>query len=214
MPDNIMSLTQPAVMAHPNLFEARAFGKKGKESGTPKFSANLVQAADSPDLAMAKKIAVEVARARWPGRSLAELKFPFSNGTKLADKRKVECEAAKKTPDGEYQRGKVVIAARSKFEPALSVLENGRITDLEGPARLAAKGKFYFGVEVLAELSFVAYEGVGANPDGVTCYLQKVCSLNKGTKIAGNGTSAAETFKGYTGHYTAENPAAGDEITS
>ena len=198
----IYNLTEPVPMSFPNLFEARAFGPKGKESGQPKFSANLNFKADSVDLKGLKSLAVKVARARWPDRKLSELKFPFSDGDKLADKAKA------KKKDGEFQRGLVVVAGRSKYEPRLAVFENGKIVDLEGAARAAAKGKFYPGVEVLATLCLVAYDGVGANPDGVTAYLNLVLSTNKGTRIAG-GASAAETFKGYAGSAKAEDPTVG-----
>lgn len=209
--DSTYNLTTPVVMAHPNLFEARAFGPKGKESGNPKFSANLVIDPADPkqkiDLDAMKAMAISVARARWPNRDIKELKFPFSNGDKLADKR-----AGKGKTDGDFQRGKVIIAGRSKYEPRLAVIENGKIVDLEGPARIAAKSKFYFGCHVLATLNFQPYEGVGNNPDGVTAYLNIVVSLNKGQRLSG-GASAAETFKGYVGHTSAEDPTGGESIS-
>jgi hypothetical protein len=76
-----------------------------------------------------------------------------------------------------------------------------------------AKPKFYFGVEVLPQFNFVAYDGVGNNLDGVTAYLNMVFTTNKGKRLSG-GASAAETFKGYAGHTSTEDPTAGggDEI--
>jgi len=207
MVDAIFALTEPVVMVHLNLQKPRAFGKKGHESGTPKYSGNLLLKAASLDLASMKKIAAEVARAEWPGRPLAELKFPFSNGTKIADKRKAECERLKIKPDGEFNRDMVVVAARSKFQPGFSVFKDGRIIDLEDEATIAAHwGSFYNGVLVLAEVNFKAYPGVGANPDGVTCYLNKVMSTGKGTKIIMGGSSGSQTFSGYRGGYSAEDP--------
>lgn len=198
----LFSLTIPVVMAHPNLFEAKAFGPKGKESGTPKFSANLLLDPESEDLKGMKAVAAKVARAKWPTRPFAELSFPFTSGDKLADK------ATAKKKDGEFNRGKVVIAGRSKFEPRLAAIVNGKVVDFEGEARIANKSKFFFGAEVLAQLNFVAYDGVGNNPDGVTAYLNMVLATGKGTKIAG-GASAAETFKGYVGSTTTEDPTGG-----
>lgn len=204
------NLTTPVVMAHPNLFEARAFGPKGKESGQPKYSANLVidptDAKQKADLDAMKAMAAQVAKARWPGRDLKELKFPFSNGDKLAEKR-----ANKGKADGDFQKGKIVMACRSKYEPRLAVIENGKINDLEGPARAAAKSKFYFGCQVLAAINFQPYDGVGNNPDGVTAYLNVVVSLNKGQRLSG-GASAAETFKGYVGAASMEDPTGGEQI--
>lgn len=203
--DNSVALTKPVVMVFPNLHEPRAIGAKGKEQGAPKYSANFVFPPDHPDLPKLVAKAKEVAGAKWPGRELATLKFPFSKGDKLADKAKA------KGKDGEFQRGKTVLASRSKYEPRLSVIENGKLVELEGPARAAAKPKFYSGVEVLAQFNFVTYEGVGENPDGVTAYLNQVCSLNKGARIAG-GASAAEVFKGYAGTVSNEDPTGDDEI--
>lgn len=200
--NSIFSLTQPVVMTHPTLFKPRGFGKKGKETGEPKYGANFLFEPGSEDLKGLKATAVAVARARWPSRDIKELKFPFANGDKIADKRK---EKSKKD-DGVFNRGKVVLAARSKYEPRLSGIENGKITDYEGDARAKAAMKFYFGVQVLAQFNFVAYDGVGANPDGVTAYLNMVHTTNKGERLQA-GASASEVFKDYQGHTSAENPA-------
>lgn len=203
----IFNLTLPVVMTHPNLFVARAFGQKGKETGEPKFSANFILNADNADLAAMKQAAAKVARARWPSRDLKELKFPFSSGDKTNERRKAKGKKA-----DEHIAGKVVVAGRSKYQPRLAIIENGRgIVDLEGSALEANKGKFYPGVEVLAQFNFVAYDGVGANPDGVTAYLNMVLSTNKGKKIA-TGASASEVFKGYAGHSTTEDPTGGDAL--
>lgn len=198
----LFSTTAPVPMYHPNLFEARAFGPKGKESGTPKFSANFAFDPTADDLKNLKALAVKVARAKWPDRPLKELSFPFADGDKLAEK------AKNKNKDGSYNAGKVIVAARSKYEPRLSGVENGKTIDYEGAARAAAKGKFYFGVEVLAQFNLVAYDGVGNNPDGVTAYLNMVFTTGKGKRVAG-GASASEVFKGYVGTTSQVDPTGG-----
>lgn len=206
----LIALTIPVVLAHPTLHEPRAFGAKGKETGEKKYSGNFVFASDNPDLAACKALAVQVAKAEWPGRDLKELAWPFSNGTKLADARK-----AKGKDDGEFQRGKVVIAARSKFPPALSGLEGNpkKLVEYDTEElRAASKSKFYFGVECLAEFHFKAYKGVGKNPDGVTCYLQQVLQTGKGERLA-KGGDARSAFKGYLGNVSEVDPTAGGEAT-
>lgn len=208
----IFNLTEPVVMTFPNLLVPKAFGQKGKESGEPKYSANFSFNPDSADLKQMKAVAARIARAKWPGIDLKTLVFPFSNGNKLAD------DAKTNKKDREFYRGKVVVAARSKYEPRLSGVENGKMVDYEGEARKAASGKFYSGVEVLAQVNFVAYKGVGRNPDGVTAYLNMIFTTNKGVRI-GTSQSAAEVFKGYVGTISAEDPTAGaagidDEIPS
>lgn len=207
-PLGLYNLTAPVVMAHPNLFEARAFGPKGKESGTPKFSATLVIPGDHPDAGPIKNLAIKLAKEQWPGRDLKELQMPFSSGTKAADKRAAERKAAGKEPDGEYQRGCMILPARSKYEPKLSALMNGGIVDFhDESARKANKDKFFFGAEVLAQINLAPYKGVGKNPDGVCAYLNMVLATGKGKKLSGGGgQSAAEAFKGYVGQATNEDP--------
>lgn len=203
--EGVFSLSEPQTLTFPNLLEAKAVQVKGKPSGEPKYSSNFEFEPASADLAAAKAKAVAVARAKWPGRDLKELSFPFTDGNKLADKAKA------KDKDREFSRGKVVVTARSKYQPRLSVVEGGKIVDLEGDAIKARSRVFYSGVQALAQFNFVAYDGVGANPDGVTAYLNMVVSLNKGKKLAG-GASASEVFKGYIGTASNEDPTAGDGL--
>lgn len=208
--------TQPGVISFPNLLEAKPFkGKNGKAIGEDKYSLNWEIPADHVDLAPLKALCIGAAKKKWgAGVVLATLSFPFSSGDKLADKKKVE-KADGSDPRG-FSRGKVVIAARSQFPPALCAVVNGALKDFDGDTRPTAKPYFYNGVEGLVEFEANAYDGVGNDgKPGVNLYLKKVCSLNKGTKLSG-GASAAETFKGYVGLKSEVDPTAGmntdDEI--
>lgn len=201
--DGLYAFTTPAIMIHPTLFEPKKFKSKGKESGEPKYGANFVMERDSADLAAMKTLAAKIARAKWPDVDFKTLHFPFASGDKLADARK-----AKGKSDGEFQRGKVILVSRSKFKPRLSGKENGAVVDYDGDAELRAKGKFFFGAEALAQVNFVAYDKVGANPPGVAAYLNLVYVNGKGTRLGG-GAPAAEVFKGYMGSVTDEDPTAG-----
>jgi hypothetical protein len=82
--------------------------------------------------------------------------------------------------------------------------------------RATAKDKFYSGVNVLAQFNFEAYDGVDPNPDGVTAYLNMICSLGTGDRVMGAGASAADVFKGYVGSMSNIDPTGGlgldDEI--
>lgn len=204
--DGIYNLTLPVVMVFPNLVEAKAFMKNGKAQGDPKYGATLVVPADHPDLKPMKELVTKLAKNRWPDKPFSELAFPFLSGDKAAEKRK-----AKGKDDGEYQRGKVLLTARSKYEPRLSYIENGKIVDLEtDTAKQMAKNKFYMGVEVLAQINFVPYDPIGENAKGgVTAYLNMVLSTGKGKRLSG-GASASEVFKGYAGSVSAEDPTGGD----
>lgn len=211
----------PVVSTFPNLLEAKAVTRNGKATGEPKFSLNLeIDPATQAELAKALKLkALEIARAKWPGRDFAAetakvdgsgLKriptfvFPFSNGTELADAAKA------KGKDREFSRGKLVLTARSKFQPRLSAIVGGKLVDFEGDAIKTAKTYFYSGVEVLAQVNFQAYDGVPpSGADGVTAYLNLVVSTNKGKKLASGGPSASEVFSGYLGSISNIDPTGG-----
>jgi hypothetical protein len=196
-------MTQPALLAHPHLDKAVAFTRNGKSLGEPKFSANFVFPMGHPDLQPMKKIAIDTFLAKWPGRDFKTGAFPFLNGTAQADK------AAARKPGNkfeDYARGKIIVASRSKFQPQLGVALNGKIIDLDTDELKALHiRKFYFGVQAAAQFNFVAYDGVGGKPDGVTAYLNLVISLNTGDRLAG-ASSASQVFSGFTGGVSNEDP--------
>jgi hypothetical protein len=199
--DGIFNLTAPVVMSFPHLFEAKAFKKNGKETGEAKFSAQFIFPADSEDLKGMKQLAAKLARAKWPDRQFSELHFPFASGDKVAEKR-----VAKGKHDNDHIRGKVIITAKSKYEPKLAYIDNGRIVDIETEIQKAAqKNRFYSGVEVLAQINLLPYEG--GQGDGVTAYLNMVISTGKGARLSG-GQTASEAFRGYVGSISAEDPTA------
>jgi Protein of unknown function (DUF2815) len=198
----VYETTAAVLMFHPNLHTPKAFkGKGGKENGEPKYSGNFAMKPDHPDLNPMKKAAAAVAKAKWPGRSLKELAFPFANGDAKADLDKARGK------NSEYNRGYVIMAARSKFEPRLVAFVNKKIVEVTAENRTALKDKFFFGAEAFIEVNFVAYEGVGNNPDGVTAYLNKVQVTGKGTRIAAAG-GVSEHFRNYVGAASGEDPTA------
>jgi hypothetical protein len=217
----LYSFTQAAVMAHPSVIEPKKFKRNGKETGEAKYSASFVLKPDSPDFAGLKASAIAVAKAKWPGRDIGvdykagTLKFPWAAGDKLAERRIEKRKKEGKDPaddgKGDFMKGFVVVKSSSKYEPGLAVFVNGKPVDLEGAARALNKNQFYFGVEVVAQLNFVAYDGIDGNPDGVTAYLQKVLTFNRGKKLSSGG-SAAEVFKGVAGVVSNEDPTGGEVI--
>lgn len=213
--DGLFNTTEPVRMFYPNLLKPKAFKKNGKDQGEPKFSANFRFEAESGDLRDLKTLCAKLARARWPGRDLSELAKPWTDGTMLADKAKVLVDrfvaagSQGKAPKlAEYNRGGVIITARSKYRPRLALLSGTRIVDLEDEAVAANIGKFFFGAEVMAQLNFTTYEGVGANPDGINAYVNMIMATGRGERIGG-GTPVSEVFRGYVGHASNEDPTSG-----
>lgn len=213
--EGIYNLTQPVVMSFPHVLEPKVFTENGRPKGEPKYSASFNFPADSEDLKALKALAAKLAREKFPdkpffvttteGVKIPQIFFPFSSGDKLAEARKT-----KGKNDGEYMVGKVIMVARSKYEPRLSYVEKGKIIDCEGEmAKQAAKNKFYNGVEVLAQFNLVPYDAVGSTGlPGVAVYLNMVLSTGKGARLSG-GQSASEAFKGYVGSVSAEDPTGG-----
>jgi Protein of unknown function (DUF2815) len=218
MVDHLFTMTSPVILAHPQLFEPKAFKPKGNRAvdpSTAKYSANFVIAPDHPDVQAMRHQILAVAQARWPGRDFTSgFAWPVGSGDKAADRRQEANRQAGKLgedgvsgrDDGAYARGKLLLVARGKFAPGLAVIHNSAIVDLSTPALIAThRGQFFFGAEVLASVKFDAYDGVGANPDGVCAYLNSVLATGRGERIAGE-RSAATTFAGYAGKVTATDP--------
>lgn len=203
----VFRTTEPSTLTYSHLFAAQAFkGKGGKETGDPKFDATFELASTHAELDSLKREAVVVAKAKWPDRNFgAEIaagtfKMPWVAGDKLADK------AAANGKNREFSRGKVVLTARTgvDYPPQLAVLESGRFVDLPAEPTKAQTAAFYPGVQVLFRVRFTAYPGVGANPDGVNAYLERVVSGNRGERLKIGGQSAAEEFSGYAGSFSDE----------
>lgn len=215
----LYSTVQPCIMAFPSVIAARAFKRAGKEKGEPKFGGTFILDPTGEDLKGMKTLTVNLSKAKWPGLNLGEalktgeFKWPFKSGNAEIERRKVKLQKAGKdyTGDLDFVKDKIVLKASSKYQPGLAIINAGKIVDLDGAAIAANANKFYFGVHVLAQFNFVPYDAVGEDgKDGVTAYLQKVLSLNKGEKLSSGGQSAAETFKGYVGQTTTEDPTAGN----
>lgn len=212
---------EPVVTAHPHFITPTKFKRNGKETGEAKYSGVWCFEPTSADLANLKAKAAEAARAKWPGRPLGELQFPFKSGDKEWEKYVAKLAAEGKEDDkrGDYQKGKVTLKASSKFQPKLSVWLPGSAVPVELVDEAGFKahgGKFYFGVKSMVEVNFVPYDAVReGDKDGITAYVQQVCSTNTGERLAG-ARSAAETFRGYAGKVSNEDPTAGkamdDEI--
>lgn len=208
--DGRYTCTSAVRMPFGNLIIPKAVGRKGKAKGEPKYSGTFTFEPDAADLKALKAKAAAVAKARWPGRALSELKFPFTDGNKKIEKGIKQAQKEGKTPrDQSFFKDLVVVDARSKYEPQLAVLKNGVVEAYENDKRALAGAIFYNGCYVVPSLNFVAYEGQAedgvGNPDGVTAYLEALLWVKDGPKIGGT-TSAAETFSGWAGTVTDENP--------
>lgn len=208
--------TVPVLLSFPNLKEAKRVKRNGKETGEPKFSINLEfdpgDPAQAEELKRLKGVAAGVAKAKWPGKDIKgmidanQFKWPFSEGNKLAAK------AKEKGKERAWSEGKVVLNARSQYRPTLSILDGGKIIDLEDEAAIKAHcdKHFYTGTMVLAEVTFNAYDAIDDDgKPGVNVYVNMVFAAKRGPKLTSGGRSGADAFRDYVGTVTSEDPTAG-----
>lgn len=198
--------SKPVILCFPdNLFVASAVNGQG----ALKFGCQSVMANDHPDLGPMKNAIMAVAQQVVPGIEWNAFGKPLYSGTKEADKRKAK-KGDKYNGDADFMRDQVVIKSRSKFAPALAIIENKKLIELTDDALKAKyKARFFFGAEIIVELAFVWYKAMkeGDKP-GVTAYCNKVIATGGGTRRS-SGTSAADAFAGYLGKLSGESPLAG-----
>ncbi|MGH6913854.1 MAG: ssDNA-binding protein [Geminicoccales bacterium] len=184
------------IVQRPHLFEPRT-EMNGKPQ-TPKFE--LTMAFEPDDIGAMKAAAVAVAKAKWPGRDLKGMKFPFKRGDVVNQKR----EEKGKKPYPAYA-GKIILAAKSGEDRPPEVIG----PDGKEMPRVRAKD-IYSGCYGFAVLNFSAYEG--SEEDGVTTYLNGFGKSRDGDRIGGG--DARTLLAGVLGKNSNEDPTEGldDEI--
>jgi hypothetical protein len=213
------TFAKAVVVAFEAIINPRAFKKKGQEKGDPKYSGTFVCEPTDEDL---KKLQGEVSKMlqahNASGKKLKvgllteeqekagthiSVNVPWQDGTKYADKQK----AAGK--DAEWARGKILVKATSKYQPALAAIEGGKVLEFTTPEAVAvAKKYFYSGAYIVPSVGLHYYTGDSGKPDGVSLYFNAALFVKHGARIAGQ-RSATETFKGYIGSISVEDPTGG-----
>jgi hypothetical protein len=210
--------------AFANVITAKAYKKNGKEVGDPKYDMTVLVEPDSADLVALKDLCISMAKQNNPGKKLVarrltqeelddggviEVNMPWSDGTKQADKAKTP-DAAGKTKDREFMRGKQVIKMSSKYAPALSGIENGKVISYTNPeTRGTLANIFYSGAWVAPLVALHYYKAEEGKPGGVSLWLNAVCFVKHDAKLAGVNVNAAEVFAHYAGTVSAEDPTTG-----
>jgi len=202
-----LGLTKAVRAIWPGLHEARKFkDEQGRENGEPKYSATFLIPADHPDLKAHKQEVAKLARAKFGAASdLKTLKFPFVSGDDEAMK------AIEKGKDRSYCAGAVLLKTASQYPVAVF---DARRRDAQGQPILvsepeAIKALIYSGCQVAAQVKYRTYR-VGSNQPGVTAYLQKVCFVADGERIA--GSVSGDVFRSVQGAVTTADPTGGAEL--
>jgi hypothetical protein len=202
-----------------NIIAARQFQDKGKGKGDPRFDATFILEPDSADLKALKDLVITEAKALFPGKRLiarrltqeevdagcVEIAVPWKDGTKAADRAKEDGK------DQEFFRGKIIVKASSKYAPALSGIEGGKIVEYTNPETRATLDKlFYSGAYLVPYLALHSYKARDDKPGGVGVYLNAICFIKHGPRLGGSKVNAAEVFKGYAGTVSAADPGSND----
>jgi len=203
-----------------NIVAPRQFQDKGKGKGDPRYDASFILEPDSEDLKTLKALVIAEAKAMFPGKRLkpgrltqeqvdagdwVEIAVPWKDGTRAADRAKEEGK------DQEFFRGKIILKASSKYAPALSGIENGKIVDYTDPNTRATLDKvFYSGAYMAPHVALHAYKAKDDKPGGVGLYLNAVIFIKDGPRLGGNKVNAAEVFKAYAGTVSSIDPGANE----
>ncbi len=220
----VYTFKEPTRTAFSNIIAARAYQEAGKSLGEPRYDATFILEPNSADLVALKDLCIAMAKTLYPGKKLVarrltqeelddggvvEVAMPWRDGTKDADKAKAE------NKDREFYRGKIIVKAASKYAPALSGIEGGKVVSYTNPETRATLDKFFYSGAYLAPyVQLHSYKARDNKPGGVSLWLNAVCFVKHGPKLAGGGqVNPAEVFAQYAGTVSAADPtAAGDEL--
>jgi hypothetical protein len=225
----ISILTPNFRMSFPNLEKPRQFERNGKPQGEPKYSVEMIFAAE--DMGKFKtlnasdelvdvdivKVCKELAAKKWPGRELTELFPKKSNGTTNWPVRKGDTLIALREAQGkgrnlDHYAGMFVINATgsAKYPPQLRCRRDGQVItlDRDNPEDVKTIKKLFGngGNYASAEVSLVAQEV--DDKYYVSFYLNKLMFKKEGKRLGGE--SLMDRFGGLDGGESDFDPTSGD----
>lgn len=205
------------------LMVAKPFKNDDGTQGMPRFNCQGLIPLDHPQINEFKALVMKVAREGLPVHvdaagqwTHAGLKLPLKTGEQMIAEGVAKANAkGRAAPDREHYRGNMVLFmqkpekaqdGRTLPPPRLVVMQGGAMREYVDANRLLAKDFFYNGVLAAVSVQLKAFTGFGG---GVTCYIDRVMSLNVGDRInIGRSDEdvfgTADSFNEYIGHATSE----------
>ena len=214
MPNDFV-FTKPVRLVYTNsLIAPIAFRDKSGVQGLPRYNTQALIPKDHPQLGDLEKLILGLAAEKFPGRDVKGLGLPLKDGDRLY------AEAKARGKDRPFYPGHMVLFAQKPEKsragtvlapPRLVVMQSGKWVEYSDEQRPLAKQFFYNGVLVSLAVQFKEYPGFGG---GVTCYLDRLASLNTGEHIQvgrddDDVFGSTDNYSEYVGHVTAEPPSAG-----
>lgn len=200
-----------------------AFRNDDGTQGSPRFNMQGLIPPDHPQLGAFQQLVLKVARNDLPAHVDAAgqwthegLKLPLKNGDRLIAESVAKARAkGKEPPDRSFYAGQMVLLAQKPEKsragavlnpPGLVVLQNGKMVEYADAQRPLAKDFFYSGVMASVSVQLKGFTGFGG---GVTCYLDRVLSLNTGDRIPvgrddESTFGSADSYSEYVGHVSVE----------
>lgn len=211
MPNDFVFTKPVRLLYTHSLITPVAFKSKGGAAGKPRYNVQALIPKDHPQLKALMDVILGLAAEKFPGADVTKLGLPLKDGDKLF------ATAAALTPpkDKPYYRGHMVLMAQKPEKnlkdellapPRLVVAQGGAWNEYADAQRILAKPFFYNGVLASLSVQFKEYPGFGG---GITCYLDRLGSLNVGEHIQvgrddEDVLGSVDSFNEYVGHVTAE----------
>ena len=206
-----------------SLIQPKKFKNDDGTEGMPRFNIQGIISPDHPQLAEYGQAILNVARQALPAHvdstgawTHEGLKLPLKSGDQMIAEAAAKARARGREPGDKsfYAGQKVMFAQKSErsqagallVPPILVVLQGGQKVRYEDEQRSLAKSFFYNGVLAVVSVQLKAYTGFGG---GVTCYLDRLMSLNMGDRINIGRTDddvfgSSDDYSQYVGHVSAE----------
>lgn len=222
-----------------SLMQPKAFKDKSGAEGLPRYNVQVLLPGAHPlvnqlildllktaDEAFPARQIKAMATQQGPVPAFMALSQPGGLGMPLKNGNQLLATAQANGKEREFYRDTWVLMAQKPEKnrkgdllvpPVLSVMQNGKPVRYEDANRPLAKQFYYNGVYAAGSFQFKDYPGFGG---GITCYLDRLCSLNAGPDETGRAMvgagkivigrddedvfGSADSYSEYMGHVSAE----------
>jgi len=221
-PSVSFTFTKPVRLLYTEtLLQPKKFKNDDGTEGLPRYNLQGIIPPDHPQLGEFYGLVLQVAQQALPAHvdqtgqwSPQGLKLPIKSGDQMIAEHQAKARARGKQPaDKAFYAGQWVVFAQKPEKsqagnllqpPVLVVLQNGQKVRYEDEQRSLAKPFFYNGVLASVSVQLKGFTGFGG---GVTCYIDRVLSLNTGERInigRSDDDVFADDYSQYVGHVSAE----------
>ena len=200
-----------------SLIAPKAFRSKDGAGGLPRYNCQVLIAETNPVIPQLQALILKIAAEKFAPRDVRTLKLPLKSGISLNGERVTQGKQPLDFYPGNFvlfaQKPEKSRAGALLTPPGLKVLQGGKPVDYSNRRDLA-KSFFYNGVLAAVSVQFKDFSGFGG---GITCYLDRVLSMNSGDLInVGRSDEdvfgSADSYAEYVGTISAESVLGGTVV--